>query len=79
MGGDKVKELVRPAMGSEDFAFYLPKVPGSFVFLGSADPAWETVYPPHHPRYELDEEALPVGAGFLAAVAAAYLNGWSRP
>lgn len=77
LGEDKVKELERSAMGSEDFAYYLERVPGSYALLGSAAPQWEKVYPPHHPKYDLDEAALPLGTAVLASSAVAFLLGWS--
>lgn len=54
-----------PSPAGEDFAFYQKHVPGLFVFLGTSGPQeW------HHPAFDVDERALPVGASFLAALAA---------
>ncbi|PWG18200.1 M20 aminoacylase family protein [Salibaculum griseiflavum] len=54
--GDGVKE-----MGAEDFAFFLEKVPGAYLFLGNGETAMV-----HHPEYDFDDRAAPVGASFLA-------------
>ncbi|RED63961.1 amidohydrolase [Cohnella lupini] len=53
-----------PSPAGEDFAFYLQRVPGIFFFLGtSGTQEW------HHPAFDIDERALPVGASFFAALA----------
>ncbi len=52
---------VPPTMGGEDFAFYLLDVPGTFVALGTGTPEKDTEWSLHHPRFNLDEEALPYG------------------
>jgi hippurate hydrolase len=57
-------ELANPSMGAEDFAFFLEKVPGAFVWLGVGD-----VSGLHTPQFYFDEEILPQGAALLAALA----------
>jgi len=53
-----------PSPAGEDFAVYLRKTPGVFVFLGTNGPKeW------HHPSFDVDERALPGAAAYLAAVA----------
>ncbi|RED55918.1 amidohydrolase [Cohnella phaseoli] len=53
-----------PSPAGEDFSFYLQHVPGSFFFLGTSGPQeW------HHPAFDVDERALPIGASFFAALA----------
>jgi amidohydrolase len=54
-------------MGSEDFAFILEKVPGCFFFIGSANPEKGLDAGHHHPRFDIDEAALPRGAALMAA------------
>jgi amidohydrolase len=61
-------------MGSEDFAYFLQQVPGCFVFVGSANPEKGLTALHHHPRFDIDEEALPRAAGLLAAAAVDFLN-----
>ncbi len=72
LGKDKVSEM-KPLMGSEDFSYYLEKIPGTFVFLGAENREKGIIYPQHHPRYDIDEDILPVGAALHAAVALEYL------
>ncbi|BBH21570.1 hydrolase [Paenibacillus baekrokdamisoli] len=58
-----------PSPAGEDFAFYLKEVPGVFVFLGTSGPEeW------HHPAFDVDEQALPIGASFFATLAIDAIN-----
>ena len=52
-------------MAGEDMAFFLEKVPGVFFFLGAGNPAVGAEFPHHHPRFEIDEAALPIGVELL--------------
>ena len=65
---------MKPLLGSEDFSYYLQKVPGTFVFLGIENKDKGIVYPHHHPKFDVDEDVLPTGAALHAAVAAEYLR-----
>ncbi|OIQ09019.1 M20 family metallopeptidase [Neomoorella thermoacetica] len=68
LGPDKVLELANPSMGAEDFARYAEKVPAVYFNLGAAIPGAEP-HPWHHPRFNINEDCLPIGAGLLAALA----------
>ncbi|MBO9425474.1 amidohydrolase [Labrenzia sp. R4_1] len=72
-GGDKVKTMPDPIMGSEDFAYFLEEKPGCFFLLGTAktdnDP------PLHHPKYDFNDDALPLGAAFWVDLAEGFLSG----
>lgn len=56
-------------MGSEDFAFFLKQAPGAFFFVGSANPERGLNYSHHHPRFDVDETALPHAAALMAQAA----------
>jgi amidohydrolase len=60
-------------MASEDMACILARVPGTFMFVGSANAERELNFAHHHPRFDFDEQALALGAGLLAAAVAAYV------
>ncbi|MGD8321625.1 MAG: amidohydrolase [Gemmatimonadota bacterium] len=60
--GEKAVFEIPPIMGGEDFAFYLQRVPGVFVGLGVANEAKGATFGLHHPRFSLDEDALPTGS-----------------
>ena len=64
---------------SEDFAWYLKKVPGALMFLGVGDAEKGTNYAQHHPKFNVDDDAMPVGIASLAAVACDYLAGAEEP
>jgi len=60
-------------MASEDMACFLERVPGTYFFVGSANHARGLDFPHHHPRFDFDEDALPLGVGLLAAAVAEYV------
>lgn len=66
-------ELAPSFMGSEDFAFYLEKVPGCFLFLGIRNERSGSIYPPHNPSFTIDEDVLPLGAVIHATFAYSFL------
>lgn len=76
-GGSAVVALEHPVMGAEDFGLYLEHVPGTFGFLG-ARPSHQEPFPCHHPQFDIDERALPLGVEILSSVALAYLRGDRR-
>ncbi|XAR48039.1 hypothetical protein NMG60_11030736 [Bertholletia excelsa] len=71
--GEENTKVAPNFMGSEDFAFYLDKVPGSFLLLGVGNERKGAVYPAHSPMFTIDEDALPIGAAIHAAFAYSYL------
>jgi amidohydrolase len=61
------------SMASEDFAFYLQKKPGAFLFLGN-NPDPDTRYPGlHSPHFDFCDAALPVGIELMTSVAKRFL------
>ncbi|WP_277631036.1 M20 family metallopeptidase [Atopococcus tabaci] len=60
-----------PVPPSEDFAYYLREVPGTFFYVG-ANPEGKEAYPHHHPKFEINEKSLIISAKSMAAVVAAY-------
>lgn len=66
--GRKIKEVhkaeeVVPVMGGEDFAYYMHKKPGAYFFTGAHKEGND--YPHHHPKFDIDERALPIAAKTL--------------
>lgn len=59
---------------ADDFGFYSEKRPSVYFRLGIRNEAIDAVYPLHHPKFRIDEAALPVGAATLAAVAKKFLS-----
>lgn len=58
-------------MGSEDMAFMMYDIPGCYFFVGSANAAKGLDAPHHHPRFDIDEDVLPIGVALMAASIAA--------
>ena len=55
--------------GSEDFAYMLERVPGSFVRLGNGDTPFV-----HSSRYDFNDENLTVGAAYWTRLVERYLE-----
>ena len=72
-GAGSVHDMAQPIMGAEDFGAFMEHVPGAFAFLG-ARPTHQQAYPCHHPRFDIDEQALPGGVEILATVALRFLG-----
>ena len=70
LGRERVLRLSGPRLVGESFFAYSERVPSVFAFLGTGNPARpETTWPSHHPRFDLDEDALEPGVLALAAAA----------
>lgn len=65
-------EEIIPVMGGEDFAYYTIEKPGAYFFTG-ANKA-ENPYPHHHPRFDIDERALPIAAKTLIGAYLGFQN-----
>jgi amidohydrolase len=60
--------------GSDDMACFLEAVPGCYFIVGARNEAKGANYPHHHPRFNIDEDALPIGVEVLARAAMDYLK-----
>jgi len=65
---------INPIMGGEDFAYYLQHVPGAFFYSCAGNEEKGAKYPHHHPKFDIDERAMLVGAKTMASVTLDYLN-----
>ncbi|KAI4328286.1 hypothetical protein L6164_020652 [Bauhinia variegata] len=70
--GEENTKLAPLFTGSEDFAFYLDKVPGAFLLVGMGNENIGSIYPHHSPYFVVDEDVLPIGAAIHAAFALSY-------
>jgi len=69
-GAEYVIAPAHPAMGSEDFAYYLERIPGAFCFIGLSG---ESPGPPlHNARFDFPDTALPHAIRLFAALALNY-------
>ncbi|MGO4886615.1 amidohydrolase [Anaerobacillus sp. MEB173] len=60
--------------GSEDFAYYLEKIPGTFFYIGCKPKGVEKVYFNHHPKFDIDEDSLLVAAKSVGHVVCSYFE-----
>ena len=67
VGGDNVVRDLDPSMGSEDFSFMLQAKPGAFARLGQGGMEGGCFL--HNSRYDFNDAVIPLGAGYLAALA----------
>ena len=58
-----------PVLGGEDFAYYGQKIPAAFLFLGYRDESQGIVHFCHHPRFQVDDAAMPIGVRSWIALA----------
>ena len=68
------RKQLSPITGAEDFAFYLQQIPGVFVFLGGGNKQKGIAFPQHHESFDIDEDALDLGASLYAQYALDFLN-----
>jgi amidohydrolase len=69
-GADRLVDF-EPLMAGEDFSAYLRAAPGCFFFVGAGH---DGAFPHHHPRFTIDERALPVAIETLTRAALRFLN-----
>jgi amidohydrolase len=65
-GRDNVVTDPEPTMGGEDFSYMLLERPGAYVFLGQGGGPSGCFL--HNPGYDFNDEVIPLGAGYLAAL-----------
>ncbi len=68
VGADNVVTL-DPWFASEDFAFFLQRIPGCFYRLGTGNKEKGISSGLHTPTFDVDEESLRIGCGFMAYLA----------
>lgn len=61
-------------LGGEDFAYYLEKVPGMFMFLGCGNKVRGITAVNHSDRFDIDEASLGIGVDVLVTLASDFLG-----
>ncbi len=74
----KIEDNAPPIFGSEDFAYYLRKVPGMFLFLGTRNSEKDLVENNHSSSFDIDEAVLMQGVQILSSIALDFLTGPER-
>jgi len=66
VGDANVHTALQPTMGAEDFAFMLQKKPGAYAWIGNGPGEGDCVL--HNPRYDFNDDILPLGAAYWVAL-----------
>ncbi len=75
LGAENVHPL-KPTLGAEDFGAFTEKVPGAMFTLGTRIEGDERTL--HHPRFDIDERAMPIGTAVLAEAVLRFLKKASK-
>lgn len=75
--GKEAVDHMKPNMGGEDFSAFMQKAPGSFFYVGAGNKEKGIIYPHHHPRFTIDEDALEIGVRLFVHAALKLLAGAS--
>ena len=73
-GAEVLHDDIPRSMGGDDFSYFLQQIPGAMFVLGTSDGTERTSHPLHHPRFDIDENALTAGAAILALSALELLS-----
>ncbi|SDY64597.1 M20 metallopeptidase family protein [Tindallia californiensis] len=74
VAGNEERVVPHSNMASEDFSEFAALVPGVFIFLGTGNEAKETHYPHHNPRFNIDEDVMPMGVELFVKGALSYFK-----
>lgn len=72
LGEDSVRDLHK-TLGAEDFPEFLKHAPGAMYTLGTMIEGRE-IYELHHPKFDIDEQALPIGTAMLVETAKRFFD-----
>lgn len=70
-GPERVIDVPEPFMGGEDFSYYGQRVPACFFLLGLLPEGADSYPGLHHPTFDFNDDALPMGIEALVAMATA--------
>ena len=76
VGADNVELQTLPLTGSEDFAFMLEQVPGSYLLIGNGDEAsgGHGACMVHNPNYDFDDGNIAIGAAYWVKLTERFLS-----
>ena len=77
VGAENVARNLDPSMGSEDFSFMLQVKPGAFARLGQGGAEGGCFL--HNSKYDFNDAVIPLGAGYLAALAETAMPSANQP
>jgi len=72
VGGDNIRRDLLPSMAAEDFAWFLEKRPGAYIWIGNGTGADQAML--HNPHYDFNDEILTLGASYWVRLAETVLE-----
>lgn len=72
--GNNIVVPYNKTTATEDFSFFLNKIPGVIAFLGTYNEEKGVIYPHHHNKFNIDEDILSIGTSLYAQFAIDFLN-----
>jgi amidohydrolase len=72
--GNEQVELLDIRMTAEDFAYYSQQIPACFYRLGTGNKSKGITAPVHTPSFDIEEQAMEKGCGFMAYLAVELLK-----
>lgn len=66
IGNENIRWLNQPSMGSEDFSYYLEKIPGALIRLGTHNESEKSRLSLHNSELIFDEESIKTGIQFMS-------------
>jgi amidohydrolase len=72
VGDDNVKRDMLPSMAAEDFAWFLEKKPGAYIWIGNGCAEKRGML--HSPHYDFNDAILPLGASYWVRLAESILS-----
>ncbi len=73
VGEEQVNRSIKPVLGSEDFAYFLEKIPGAYIFVGNGT-GEKGGCMLHNPGYDFNDKVLETGASYWVHLAQTYLT-----
>ena len=73
LGADKVTPHTPPLTGSEDFAYMLERVPGSYLLIGNGAGDAAGACMVHNPGYDFNDDNVAIGSAYWVLLAERFL------
>jgi amidohydrolase len=73
-----VDDAFAPTLVSEDFAFYLHRVPGAYFKVGTRPPEIPVLPGLHHPRFNFNDDILPLAISMHVELARRFAGRWTE-
>ena len=73
LGKDKLICEKEPSMIGEDFSYFAEEIPACMFYLGIKNKEKDCIYPLHSSKFNLDEDAIPVGIMAFSSIVIKYL------